>query len=184
MRIRQAMEAGYLYRDPATGHFGESDRAAQRAAVDELHRVEASKREAESIKYANPVEEGIADISRSMAESGVDFTNELASWLGSEGNPAALSEPAHRWAGANNVNLPEQMAHYMRHLRQAVMVEVLQPRGIDPAAFMDAIEHSGLYRAAAVKAAMRAHVFRSLDAFHALADQMASQGIRYRQKRG
>src|SRR4030095_15237991 len=66
VRVRMAEAEGFINRDPVTGKYRESDRAAQQAAVDALRKLEVDKANAEALTYTNEVEAGIADISQSL----------------------------------------------------------------------------------------------------------------------
>jgi hypothetical protein len=184
--IRLAVSEGFLAQD-ASGKFVDADRAGQQKVADELAKLEASKREAEALKYGDDVEKGIASVSASMAEAGVDFGNELAAFIGSAGDDYArtdnaLSEPAQRWAADKSVDLPHQMRAYMDHMKLAVVTEVLAPQGIDPAAFLEFVA-SPQHKAKGVRAALFAHHGRSLDGFKALAREFADLGMKAKQRR-
>jgi hypothetical protein len=185
--IRLAVSEGFLAQD-AAGKFVDADRAGQQRVVVEMQKLEAAKREAEALQYGDEgVEKGIASLSASMAESGVDFGTELAAFLGSAGDDYArtdnaLSEPAQRWAAEKSVDLPHQMRNLMDHLKLAVVTEVLQPQGIDASAFLEYLS-SPMNRAAGTRAALFAFHGRSLDGFKALARSFLDTGGRARQKR-
>jgi hypothetical protein len=184
--IRLAVSEGFLAQDER-GKFVDADRAGQQRVVEEIQKVEAAKKAAESLKYGDDVEKGIASVSASMAEAGVDFSNELAAFIGSAGDDYArtdnaLSQPAQRWAAEKSVDLPHQMRAYMDHLKLAVVNEVLAPQGIDPAAFLEFLQ-SPMHRAKGTKAALWAHHGRSLAGFHSLAREFLDTGGRSRQKR-
>jgi hypothetical protein len=184
--IRLAVSEGFLAQD-AAGKFVDADRAGQQRVVEELQKAEAAKKAAESLKYGDDVEKGIASVSASMVEAGVDFGNELAAFIGSAGDDYArtdnaLSEPAQRWAADKGVALPDQMRRYLSHMREAVVTEVLAPQGISPEAFLEFLE-SPMYRPAGTRAALLAHHGRSLDGFRSLARAFLDTGGRARQRR-
>jgi len=184
--IRLAVSEGFLAQD-AAGKFVDADRAGQQRVVVEMQKLEAAKREAEALRYGDDVEKGIASVSASMAEAGVDFGNELAAFIGSAGDDYArtdnaLSEPAQRWAAEKSVDLPHQMRAYMDHLKLAVVTEVLAPQGIDASAFLEFVA-GPQHRAKGVRAALFAHHGRSLDGFRALARDFLDLGMKAKQRR-
>src|SRR5262249_46775866 len=178
MRVRQAEAEGFLARDHATGRYHEADRRAQQATVEELARVEAAKREAEALKFDNAVETAVHGIGNAMRADGLNFGDELAQFIGSDGN--TVSQPAADWAQAHGFEMKQQLRALMDHMRQAVIAEVLQPQDIDPDAFLSYCEQN---RAAATRAAVYAFHGRSLDGFRQLAQNYRDTGGRYRQRR-
>jgi len=181
MTVRQAMFAGIIGKD-ASGKLFEVDQIAQNQIKAEIAKVEQSKKDAESLKFTNEVEAGIASIAQSMGEAGVPFENEFAQFLGADGEASSISQPANQWAQANGVDLHQQMQRLTSHLRDSVIAEVCLPRGIDPATFQEYLA-SPMVRARGNKAALYALHGRSLAGFHALADEALGVGIRFKNKR-
>ena len=180
--LRVAVREGFVAQSP-DGRFVEADRAAQQATVNELQRVEAAQREAQAFRFADETHQAIHEMASAMSEAGLSFTNELAIHLGSNGE-ASVSEPAARWATSHGLDLKAELQKAMSHLRKSVIEECLQPRGVDPNAFLHWLETSGMHAARGRKAAMAAFVLRSLAGWHELADEYCSVGGRARQRRG
>ena len=179
--IRVAVREGFLMQD-ASGKFHEADRAAQQAAVDAIRKAEIDKANSEALKFSDPVEQGIHEVSEAMKANGLDFGNELATFIGSDGN--TVSDPASKFAQANGFEMTQQLQAYMGHMKAAVTQEVLAPQGIEPEAFLQWIQESGLHRGKANKAALAAFHLRTLDGFKSLAAEFLNTGGRYRQRRG
>ena len=179
--IKTAIREGFVTQTP-DGKFMEADRAAQQATFNELQQVEAARREAQAFKFADETHQAIHEMAEAMGAAGLSFTNELAIHLGSNGE-ASVSEPAQRWATSHGLDLKAELQKAMSHLRNAVIEECLQPRGVDPSAFLQWLQSSGLHAGRGRQAAMAAFVLRTLNAFHELADEYCSVGGRAHQRR-
>ena len=175
--VRIAESEGWVHRD-AQCRYHESDRQAQVDAFNQMRQLEASKREAEAFKHKPEVEDAVRQIADALTADGMDFMMIWSEYLGSDG--ARVNPVASAWFAAHGLDAMEQMRTYTNVLRGAVTAEVLLPQGIDPETFLKYLE---LNRSAAIRAALYAHTFRSLDGFKALARAYLDTGGRARRAR-
>jgi hypothetical protein len=178
--VRLAEQEGWLYRDER-GRYHEADRNAQMKVVAEMAQLERSKIESDAFRHDPDVEMAVRAQAEAMEADGLSWADELASYLGSDGQ--RVSDPAAQWGIANDVDVKDEMRKYTWALRGAVTSEVLQPAGIDPEAFIAWLDKSGMHRSRGVRAALYAHTFRSLNGFHELAREFLDTGGRARQTR-
>jgi hypothetical protein len=176
VRVAQAVAEGFLFQ-AADGSFREADRAAQKATVEEMAKLEAAKAESEKYKYEPEVEKGIRSISDAMAAEGLNFGDAIAEWIGSEG--ASVSEPVAQFASNHGFSAQQQLAAYLSQMRSAVVTTILQPQGISPEDFMAYLENP-MNRPSGTRAALLAHHGRSLEGFRQLARAYLDTGGRRR----
>ena len=177
VRVRNAINEGFLFRDEH-GRLHEADRSGQQAAFDELQRLEASRREAGQVKYGDATENAVAEISAAMTADGMDFTQTLAEFLGSDGD--RINEATQKWAAANGLgDFRGQLQNYMSTMRAAVISQVLAPQGISPDFFLEYLKQN---RTKANAAAIRAHVAKDLNYFRQLAFDYRNSGWMAKQR--
>jgi hypothetical protein len=181
MTVRQAINAGFLGRNN-NGKLFEVDRAAQQQTVAEIERLEKAQKESEQFTFTHEAEQAVHEMATAMHADGLDFSNSLASFIGSDG--AHVDEVTARWAGEQGLDMQRELRTYMDHLKACVTEEVLAPQGIDPESFLQWITDNGLVRARATRATLYAHNMKSLNGFKSLAREFLDSGGRARQRRG
>jgi hypothetical protein len=142
--------------------------------VQQIADVEAAKAQAEAFKHNPETEHALREQAAAMESDGLSWSDELASFLGSNGEH--VSKPAEDWAAAQGLSMKGELQRYMGQLRGAVTAEVLQPMGIDAEHFVAWLEESGMHRARAVKATLASYHLKTLQGFVELARDYAATG--------
>lgn len=136
MRVKTAVDEGFLSVDPATGEYSEvspevRSARAQRAAA--AAQAEAAKH---AVILSEESESDLSDIERGLSEMGLDAASVVGELLGRRAMPEALNELARRWE-VDSAEMKARINAMLGDLGYVIHEKLLAPAGIDSASWND-----------------------------------------------